>query len=316
MKKPVKRTLVTVAAIGAVVAVTLATTSVVNAVATSRERDRIESYGQTVTVDGRHMNVLVTGDGPVDVVLLPGFGTPSPVLDFEPLVSDLAQDHRVVVVEPFGYGLSDGTDVERTTENVVTEVHAALQELGLERYVLMGHSIAGIYGIEYAARYPDEVTAFVGVDTSVPGQPHMDTQFPTGLMATAKNLGLLRVVTMFGDGALDGSVYSDHAREQMTMFTHRNTMRPTYLDEMEHIGPNFERALGTSFPADLPLLLFVEADNATNPDWLALHEEQAASVEDGTVVPVPGEHYLHHTHAPQIAAGFREWAADRGLATS
>ncbi|MGW6004850.1 alpha/beta fold hydrolase [Oerskovia enterophila] len=313
MKKPAKRALVTVALIGAVLAVGLATTTVVNAVVTARESDRIESYGQKVTVDGRQMNVLVTGNGPVDVVLLPGFGTPSPVLDFEPLVSDLARDHRVVVVEPFGYGLSDGTEVERTTENIVTEIHAALQELDVDRYVLMGHSIAGIYGLELATRYPDEVTAFVGVDTSVPGQPHTDTAFPTGLMAAAKNLGLVRVLTAFGSGALDGSVYSDHAREQMTMFTHRNSLRPTYLDEMSHIGPNFERALGTTFPADLPLLLFVEADNANNPDWLALHERQAVSVEDGTVVPVPGEHYLHHTHAPEIAAGFREWSAAREL---
>ncbi|MBD7951670.1 alpha/beta fold hydrolase [Oerskovia rustica] len=315
MKKPAKRALVAVAAVGAVLVLGLGTTSVVNAVATSRESDLIETYGQTVTVDGRQMNVRVSGSGPVDVVLLPGFGTASPVLDFEPLVADLAQDHRVVVVEPFGYGLSDGTDVERTTQNVVAEVHEALQELGVDRYVLMGHSIAGIYGIEYASRYPDEVTAFVGIDTSVPGQPHMDTEFPTGLMSAARNLGLARVLTALGGDGLDGSVYSDHAREQMTMLAHRNSLRPTYLDEMSHIAANFERALSTTFPADLPLLLFVEADNATNPDWLALHEEQAASVEDGTVVPVPGEHYLHHTHAPQIAAGFREWEAARALTT-
>lgn len=315
MKKSAKRALVTVTAIGAVLAVGLATTTVVNAVATGRESDRIESYGRSVTVDGRQMNVVVTGSGPVDVVLLPGFGTSSPALDFEPLVTDLAQDHRVVVVEPFGYGLSDGTDRARTTENIVTEVHAALQELDVDRYVLMGHSIAGIYGLELATRYPDEVAAFVGIDTSVPGQPNMDTTFPTGLMAAAKNLGLVRVLAAVGGDGLDGSVYSDHAREQMTMFTHRNSMRPTYLDEMAHIGPNFERALGTTFPADLPLLLFAEADNATNPDWLALHERQAASVEDGTVVPVPGDHYLHHTHAPEIADGFRQWEAARDLTT-
>jgi pimeloyl-ACP methyl ester carboxylesterase len=315
MKKAVRRTLLAGAAVGVALAVGLATTTVVNVVATGREAERIEPYGQSVTVDGRQMNVLVTGSGPVDVVLLPGFGTPSPVLDFEPLIMDLARDHRVIVVEPFGYGLSDATDVERTTENIVTEVHAALEALDVERYVLMGHSIAGVYGIEYAARYRDEVTAFVGIDTSVPGQPHTDTRFPTGLMAAAKNLGLVRVLTAFGDGGLDGSVYSDHAREQMTMLTHRNSLGPTYLDEMGRIGANFERALGTTFPADLPLLLFVEADNANNPDWLALHEEQAATVDDGAVIPVPGEHYLHHTHAPEIAADFREWAGDRGLTT-
>ena len=336
MKKPVKRLLLSVTAVGAVLAVGLTTTTVVNAVATGREKDRIESYGQTVTVDGRQMNVQVTGDGPLDVVLLPGFGTASPVLDFGPLVTDLAEDHRVVVVEPFGYGLSDGTDVPRTTENIVSEVHEALQALDVDRYVLMGHSIAGLYGIEYATRYPDEVSAFVGIDSSVPGQPGMDTQFPTGLMGAAKSLGLVRVLSaVVGDGldgaegsegaegaesteasagsrgsdATDGPVYSDHVREQMRMLSNKNSLSSTYRDEMAHIPTNFERALGSTFPADLPLLLFVVAHNEKNPDWLPLHEQQAAEADDGTVVPLDGEHYLHHTHAPEIAEAFRTWEA-------
>ena len=184
-----------VTAVGAVLAVGLATTTVVNVVASEGESHRIESYGQRVAVDGGEMNVLITGAGPENVVLLPGFGTASPVLDFGPLVKDLAADHRVIVVEPFGYGLSDGTDKERTTENIVQEVHGALEALDVDRYTLMGHSIAGLYGIDYASRYPEEVTAFVGIDTSIPGQPGMDTQFPTGLMSAAKNLGLLRLMT-------------------------------------------------------------------------------------------------------------------------
>lgn len=333
MKKPVKRLLLSVTAVGAVLAVGLATTTVVNVVATGREKDRIESYGQTVTVDGRQMNVQVTGDGPLDVVLLPGFGTASPVLDFGPLVTDLAEDHRVVVVEPFGYGLSDGTDVPRTTENIVSEVHEALQALDVDRYVLMGHSIAGLYSIEYATRYPDEVTAFVGIDSSVPGQPGMDTRFPTGLMGAAKSLGLVRVLSaVAGDGlggaqgtegsdgtrasadsrgsdATDGPVYSDHVREQMRMLSNKNSLSSTYRDEMAHIPTNFERAVGSTFPADLPLLLFVVAHNEKNPDWLPLHEQQAAEADDGTVVPLDGEHYLHHTHAPEIADTFRTWEA-------
>lgn len=311
MKKFAKRALITVTAVGAVVAVALATTTVVNAVASSVEADRIVSYGESVTVDGRQMNVQVAGEGAETIVLLPGFGTASPVLDFGPLVDDLAQDHRVIVVEPFGYGLSDGTDRPRTTANIVTEVHKALQALDVDSYVLMGHSIAGIYGIEFAHRYPDEVTAFVGVDTSVPGQPNMDTVFPTDLMAIAKNLGLVRLLTALGGDDDSLSSYSAEAREQMALLSNRNSLTPTYLDEMSHIRTNFAAALGTAFPEDLPLLLFVEADNVKNPDWLALHEAQAATVADGTVVPVDGEHYLHHTHSAEIADGLRTWEQAR-----
>ena len=292
------------------VALGLATTSVVNVVASNSESSRIESYGQRVEVDGRKINVLVTGSGIKDVVLLPGFGTSSPVLDFAPLVRDLSKDHRVIVVEPLGYGLSDGTDRDRTTENIVQEVHGALQALNVNRYILMGHSIAGLYGIDYANRYPEEVSAFVGIDTSVPGQPGMDTEFPTGLMSVAKNLGLLRLITAVTSSD-DNRVYTEYAREQMQMLTNRNSMSPTYLNEMAHISSNFKNALGTAFPKDLPLLLFVVAENKQTPEWLDLHRGQAASVTDGTVVPLPGEHYLHHTHAGDIADGVRKWEVGR-----
>ncbi|WP_189013988.1 alpha/beta hydrolase [Paenarthrobacter histidinolovorans] len=310
MKKSVKRLLVSVTAVGAVLGLGLATTTVVNVVASNSESSRIESYGQRVDVDGSKINVLVTGSGIKDIVLLPGFGTSSPVLDFAPLVRDLSKDHRVIVVEPLGYGLSDGTDRERTTQNIVQEVHGALQALHVNRYILMGHSIAGLYGIDYANRYPEEVSAFVGIDTSVPGQPGMDTEFPTGLMSAAKNLGLLRLLTAAA-GPTKSPAYTDYARDQMQMLTNRNSMSPTYLNEMSHISSNFQNALGTSFPKELPLLLFVVAENRENPEWLELHRDQAASVTDGTVVPLPGEHYLHHTHAGEIADGVRSWEAGR-----
>ena len=311
MKKPVKRVLIALTSVVAVIAVGLATTTVGNAVATAVEQDRIEPYGQKVTVDGHEMNVSITGDGPEDIVLLPGFGTASPVLDFEPLVTDLAKDHRVIVVEPFGYGLSDGTDRARTTDNIVTETHAALQELGIDDYVLMGHSIAGIYGIQFANRYPDEVRAFVGIDSSVPGQPGSETELPVGLFGAAKNLGLVRLIASFRGTGYDDSVYSAEAQEQIALLTNRNTLSPTYLNAMSLLHANFEDALGTSFPVDLPLLLFVVANNPNVPTWLGLHEEQAAAVADGTVVPIDGEHYLHHAHAQQIVDDFRAWERTR-----
>ncbi|WEK59868.1 MAG: alpha/beta hydrolase [Candidatus Microbacterium colombiense] len=314
MKKFAKRALITLAGIGTVVAVALATTTIVNVVASGVEEDRITPYGQKVDVDGRKMNVLVTGEGADTIVLLPGFGTASPVLDFAPLVDDLARDHRVVVVEPFGYGLSDGTDRPRTTANVVSEVHAALRQLDIDRYILAGHSITGIYGIEFAHRYRDEVSAFIGIDTSVPGQPNMDTVFPIGLLAAAKNLGLMRVVKALSGGGYDEPAYSDDAREQIGLISNRNSLTPTTLDEMAHIRTNFADARDARFPADLPLLLFVEADNVNNADWVPLHERQAATVTDGTVIQIDGEHYLHHTHAPEIAEGIRTWQQERRAA--
>ncbi|WP_217183986.1 alpha/beta fold hydrolase [Streptomyces sp. AC495_CC817] len=316
MKKSRRKALIVVTAIAAVIAVGLTTTTVVNVVATAAEKDRIEPYGQKVDVAGREMNVLITGEGPETIVLLPGFGTASPALDFGPLLPGLAEDHRVIVVEPFGYGLSDGSDAPRTTENIVSEVHEALQELGVSEYVLMGHSIAGVYAIEYAQRYRDEVTAFVGIDTSVPGQPNMDVAFPTGLLGALRNLGLVRLLSGVGGSGYDEPVFDDRTREQIALISGQNSLAPTYLDEMSRIGENFRRALDQTFPADLPLLLFAQSDNETNPDWVALHERQADTVSDGTVIALPGEHYLHHRQTPAIIDALREWESTRTHAAS
>ncbi len=44
-----------------------------------------------------------------------------------------------------------------------------LSKLNVEKpYVLAGHSIAGFYTLSYAARYPKEVSAVIGIDPTVP----------------------------------------------------------------------------------------------------------------------------------------------------
>lgn len=56
------------------------------------------------------MNVFIQGEGEETVVLLPGYGTAAPALDFQLLVDELSPFYKVVVIEPFGYGLSALTE--------------------------------------------------------------------------------------------------------------------------------------------------------------------------------------------------------------
>lgn len=310
MKKLLRIVLIGIAALVALVLAGLLTTTIVNTAASASEVSRIEDYGQRVAVDGKEMNVLIEGDGEQTIVLLPGFGTGSPVLDFSPLITELSANYRVVAVEPFGYGLSDQTDVPRTTANIVSEIHEAVQGLGIDEYVLMGHSIAGIYALDYVEQYRDEVTAFVGIDSSLPGQPGMDADLPVDALRVAKALGITRAVTALAGDQYAGGPYDEATREQLGMISLRNTSSATYSDEMSRIAENFSDAKGAVFPTDLPVLLFVQADNPTVAGWLPLHEEQAASVDRGEVVTLDADHYLHHTKSPEIAAGVERFLGE------
>lgn len=310
MKKALRITLKSLAIVVGVAVVGLTTTTVVNAVASGTEAANLKPYGQLVDVDGKNMNVTIAGSGPETVVLIPGFGTSAPALDFLPLIEELAPDYRVVAVEPFGYGLSDATDVPRTTTNIVSEIHTAVESLGLTEYVLMGHSIAGIYGMEYANTYRSEVTAFVGIDSSVPDQPGMEKGFPIAAMGAAKNLGLARILVAAAGDPYAGLPYDDETRAQAMTLTFRNSMAPTYLNEMDHIASNFVASRDQSFPSDLPLLEFVQANNTGVEGWIPLHEEQIAGADHGELVILDADHYLHHTKSKEIAASFRAFMAE------
>lgn len=301
MRKPLKIALVTVSVIVAVPALLLATTTVVNAVATRAEQDAVEPYGERIPVHGKEMNVVVSGSGADTIVLLPGLGTAAPALDFQPLIAALDDTHRVIAVEPFGTGLSDQTDVPRTAANIVDEVHDALQYLGVDRYVLMGHSIAGIYALTYSAAYSDELVAFVGIDSSVPGQPGGEDAIPIEGIGVLRDLGILRALAWLGGETPPAEGVDARTAEQMQLLSTRNASAPTMLDEMAHASPNFAAVAGATFPATLPVLLFVAQENEEVDGWLALHRQQAASVDRGEVVALTGTHYLHHTQSPAIA---------------
>lgn len=290
----------------------MVTLFVVNAISTSVEKKNIEQYGQYVEVDGKKMNVSIQGkdeteNGEKTIVLLPGQGTPSPVLDFKLLIDELIPEYKVVTIEPFGYGLSDKTDKERTTENIVGEIHEAVQQLGIKRYILMGHSITGLYAVPYVNNYRDEVIAFIGIDSSVPNQPGMDVKLPLKTMSFMQKSGLMRLIKAVSGDQYKSLAFDEHTKEQMNLISNQVSSNSTMMDELAHLGSNFKNGEKGVYPNDLPVLLFVQSNNEQNPKWVPLHEAQVKQSKLGKMIPMEGSHYLHHTKFKEIAQEFKAY---------
>jgi pimeloyl-ACP methyl ester carboxylesterase len=293
----------------------LGITYVVNVICNGIEKKKIQPYGQHVVVDGKNMNVSIQGDGEQTIVLLPGQGTPSPVLDFKLLIDELTPDYKVVAIEPFGYGLSDRTKKERTTENIVSEIHEAVQQLGIDRYILMGHSITGLYGATYINTYPEEVIAFVGIDSSVPNQPGMDAKLPLNTMEFLQKSGLMRLMNKVSGDSYESLAYDARTKEQMKLISNQVSYNPTMINELKHLGSNFKNGENLTYPSDFPLLLFVQSNNENNPNWIPLHEEQVKQSSIGKMIPMEGSHYLHHTKYKEIAEAFKDYMKQIGKQT-
>ncbi|WP_155592383.1 alpha/beta hydrolase [Lysinibacillus cavernae] len=306
MKKFYKILLKSIIILALIIVLLLALVFIGNIVFNKIEQGKIEPYGQLVSVKGKNMNVTIQGEGAETIVLLPGFGTAAPTLDFKPLIEELVPHYRVVSVEPFGYGLSDDTDKERSTANIVSEIHEALQDLKIDRYMLMGHSIAGIYGLDYVNKYPDEVTAFVGIDSSVPTQDGMDTEFPIKKLQLLKKSGIARVLLKFSGDPYAGLPYDDDTKEQIRMITNKNFYNTSTSNELTNIESIFTATKNLTFPKDLPLLLFVQEKNeGIEKNWIKLHEEQVKNSDHGEVILLDGGHYLHHTRSQEIVENLK-----------
>ncbi|AIQ74636.1 MULTISPECIES: alpha/beta fold hydrolase [Paenibacillus] len=310
MKKTLLILLKVIVAIVILLALFLVIVFTVNVISNKVEKGKIEPYGQLVPVDGKKMNVTIQGQGKETVVLLPGFGTASPVIDFKPLVDELTPFYKVVVVEPFGYGLSDVTTKERTVDNIVSELHEALQELKIDRYILMGHSIAGIYGLDYVNKYENEVSAFVGIDSSVPTQGGNDEEFPSGTYKLLKKSGFMRLLVKLNPAQIVTPSDDEETKEQDRMISLKNMMNPNIISEAEHFKSNFKATETLNFPKDLPVIFFLVKDNTDVPGWESLHKEQINDSLHGKLMLLDGEHYLHHTRSKDIVENFRSFLGE------
>lgn len=286
--------------IGFIVLISILLTGIfiVHRICLHNEAKEIEDYGQKLKVFDGTMNVTIDGEGLDTIVLLTGFGTASPRLDFTPIINELSHKYKIVTIEPFGYGWSSQTNRPRNLENVAEEIHEVVKQLNILHFILMGHSISGLYSLEYVNMYPHEVTAFVGIDSSVPKQPWPGyNSTPFDLLAKS---GIMRAfLKVFGDDKPQDEAEA-HRSEQIHMMTMKVTGNETIAKEATSLSQSFLDAQQLAFPNDLPVLLFADKNSAVK-NWTELHQEQANSVDYGKLILLEGSHYLHHTQSKRIA---------------
>ena len=295
----------------------LLVSTVANLLLERHERATIAPYGQRVEIAGGALNVYRSGGTGPPLVLLSGLGTPAPALDFAPLIRELT-DFSVIVVEGFGYGYSDPNASERTNQNISADLHEVLAKLNIARpYALAGHSIAGFYMLDYANRYPGEVSAVIGIDPTVPkakeGPVELPLQGPSWLRMLSIT-GVARVVAAVAPGLVepDGTAYTADERERMRLMMSWNLGNQAVEDETARISNNASALRGVHYPDGLPVLAFVSgAGGPEEPAKAAALEDLLKNVQRHEIVPLPGGHYLHWTQAQPMAAKIREFLGQR-----
>src|ERR671934_1866780 len=107
----------------------------------------------------------VVGDGPLDLVLVPGFVSHLDVDWGEPrhahFLRRLASFSRLIRFDKRGTGLSDRPAGLPDLETRMDDVRAVMDAVGSDRAALFGYSEGGPMSCLFAATYPDRTAALV-----------------------------------------------------------------------------------------------------------------------------------------------------------
>lgn len=123
----------------------------------------------TQTIGGRQVEFALARHDTTTVVFENGLGG---TLDWWAKVfPELASDTSAFAYNRPGCGHSEVTHTPRDGAHIVEELRALLLSQGLKPpYVLVGHSLGGLYMQWFARRHPEEVSGLVLVDSTHPAQ--------------------------------------------------------------------------------------------------------------------------------------------------
>ncbi len=117
---------------------------------------------ELIDVDGHKMEIVRAGHGGPTVVFEPGVTDLRLWSGIQPRIAEFT---GTLSYSHFGLGRSGPAPGARSAPGIVAELHELLQHTGAKPpYVLVGHSMGGLYARVFAITYPTEVAGLVLVD--------------------------------------------------------------------------------------------------------------------------------------------------------
>ena len=278
---------------------------IINQAFFQNELDGIESYGKLVEVSGGKMHVYSMGNNEKTIVLLPGMNVPLPSADFSPLMRELSKEYTVVCVEYFGYGFSDTVKIPRTNENYIQELREALSLAGFSApYILMPHSASGIYSEYYAAKYPNEVSAIIMLDTTSSAKEEKSTPaFVGNLFKVQQAIGLSRwynpIVVSSVLGINEKNGYTKKEIEDFKKFLN-HLYNDATIDQFMRFHESISEVIKLEFPSEVPVLKIIASkQNAgVEKDY---HENHIKKLGDNVkLITLEGTHFIYHMAITEV----------------
>jgi pimeloyl-ACP methyl ester carboxylesterase len=227
-----------------------------NWLATRYYREHYPAPGKMVMVNGHPMHLYCTGSGSPTLILDSGLGDDWTV--WSRVQPTLSKTTQVCSYDRAGLGWSDVQSPDHDANTLADQLHALLQQGGIPKpFILMGHSIAGVYDRAYIARYPSDIAGMIFVDASTPDQ---FKRFPPEIQANLPSFAWMKWATVFGIARAMGECSQvEPGLEPVRGFVYASNCKVSVVDtgvaEFKDIDRSSDETRHTGPFGNLPILV-------------------------------------------------------------
>jgi pimeloyl-ACP methyl ester carboxylesterase len=240
------------------------------------DRSTMATPGHLVDVGGRRLYLHCTGSGGPAVVLISGLAEASTYWEGW-IAPAIAQDTTVCVYDRAGQGRSDPPPSPQDGAAVATDLHTVLDRAQIPSpYVVAGHSTGGAYARIFAARYPQQVSGMVMLDsqpneafTGLPSFPSFYSVIrrASALFPSLARVGVSRLVNQFIPDPLPVPT-----RNEERAVTSAASLQRIQRDEFAGLPMTLKDAAALTTLGNRPLIV-VTAAKGIQDGWLPLQDK-------------------------------------------
>jgi proline iminopeptidase len=205
----------------------------------------------------------------------------------------LADQFNLVFYDHRCNGRSKGADVASMTwDNLTADADALRQEMGFEKWAVLGHSFGGNVALEYALRYPQNLSHLILMNTG--GDAHWANRNAAELLAKRGfKTDVVRAARRFFNGEEPAEEFLPTALKLMNAYSYR--ANPLYHPSLLALA--YRVGLGP------PMIIRPEAHiffARTYPDWTAM--DRLGEIQTPTLVLAGRHDFLFPPESQAILA--------------
>lgn len=298
--------------------------------------------GKLIDVGGYSLHLYCTGEGGPAVILDAGLGDWS--INMANLQEQIAEFTQVCTYDRAGYGWSEEGPEPRTSQQIVDELAALLENGEVEPpYILAGHSFGGVNVMMFAAQHPELVEAVVLLDASHPEQmdalnaevPEIVALEESAAVAYQSMLEMAEAGAPVPQELLDAFRPQGITDEQFEIWS-QVAVQPkglrAMIGEMESLNDSLAQAQEIDTLGDIPLVVIAHgvklADMMTDEDlaamgvtreimdtyealWRGFQEDYLTYSTDSTlIIADESHHYVYVTQPDLVVEAIQELISD------